>query len=232
MEKEIKIWHISDTHTFHNQLNVPDNIDIVIFSGDCSNPKDVYINEREVREFIDWFKKLNYKYKIFVAGNHDCSIERNFVNRADFIENNIIYLEHESVEIEGLNIFGSPYTPTFGNWAFMKAREKIDRVWQIIPNNVDVLITHGPPKGVLDLSENKNHELEFCGCSALRKHVLDRIKPKLMCFGHIHNFQGILNAGIKQVVGFETIFSNGSCVEDGRFEKGIVNNGNLITITK
>lgn len=229
--REYKIFHVGDTHTFHNELIVPE-VDIMIHSGDATNPKDPYINEREMREFIGWYETVNIEYKIFIAGNHDTSIERKLVVKKDFEKAGIIYLEHESVEIEGLNIFGSPYTPTFGNWAFMKAREKIDRVWQTIPNNVDVLITHGPPKGILDLSENKNHELEFCGCSALRKHVLDRIKPKLMCFGHIHNSQGILNAGTKQVAGFETIFSNGSCVEDGRFEKGIVNNGNLITITK
>lgn len=230
MEKEIKIWHISDTHTFHNQLNIPDNIDIVIFSGDCSNPKDIYINEREVREFIDWFEKLNCKYKIFVAGNHDCSIERNFVHKADFIENNIIYLEHESVEIEGLNIFGSPYTPTFGNWSFMKDRAKLDKYWKMIPENSDIVIVHGPPKTILDLSYSRDGKLEFCGDQALYNNIVNRVKPKLMCFGHIHNYEDIHNAGLKQLSNHPTIFSNGSCVEDGRFEKGIINNGNLITI--
>ena len=231
MKKEIKIFHFGDSHTFHNEIVVPD-VDIIIFSGDCSNPKDVYINEREVREFIDWFGKLNCKYKIFVAGNHDGSIERKFVDRSDFIQNNIIYLEHESVEIEGLNIFGSPYTPTFGNWSFMKDRAKLDNYWKMIPENSDIVIIHGPPKTILDLSYDRDGKLEFCGDQALYNNIVNRVKPKLMCFGHIHNYENIHNAGTKQLSNHPTIFSNGSCVEDGRFDKGIVNNGNLITITK
>ena len=230
--REYKIFHVGDTHTFHNQLIVPE-ADIMIHSGDATNPRDPYINEKEMREFIDWYQTINIEHKFFIAGNHDISIERKLVVKKDFEKAGIIYLEHEFIKVDGLSFFGSPYTPTFGiGWAFNKAREKIDRAWESIPNNIDVLIVHGPPKGILDLSENRNHELEFCGCSALRKHVLYRLQPKLMCFGHIHNFQGILNAGTKQVAGYETIFSNGSCVEDGRFDKGIVNNGNLITITK
>lgn len=229
--RKYSIYHVSDTHSFHNQLVIPE-ADIMIHSGDATNPRDPYTNEKEMREFIDWYQNVNIPIKIFCAGNHDTSVERRLVTKEDFEKAGIIYLEHELVKIDGLSFFGSPFTPTFGNWAFMKAREKLARTWESIPDIVDILIVHGPAKGILDLSENREHELEFCGCNALRKHVLYRVKPKLMCFGHIHNFQGILNAGTKQVVGCETIFSNGSCVEDGRFDKGIVNNGNLITITK
>ena len=75
----MKIWHISDTHTYHRLLEVPTDIDMVIFSGDCSNPRDPYPNEVEVRGFIDWYRSLKIQYKIFVAGNHDTSIENKFV---------------------------------------------------------------------------------------------------------------------------------------------------------
>jgi len=230
--REYKIFHIGDTHTFHNQIVIPPKVDIMIHSGDATNPRDPYTNEKEMREFIDWYETVNIEHKIFIAGNHDTSTERKFVVKKDFEKAGIIYLEHESVEIEGLNIFGSPYTPTFGNWAFMKDRAKLDKYWKMIPDNTDIVIVHGPPKTILDLSYSRDGELEFCGDQALYNNIVNRVRPKLMCFGHIHNYENIHNAGLKQLSNHPTIFSNGSCVEDGRFEKGIVNNGNLITITK
>jgi len=225
----MNIWHISDTHTFHDMLYVPKDIDMVIFSGDSSNPYDPYHNEIEVRAFIDWYSKLPIKHKIFVAGNHDTSIEKGFVKVREFTEKGIIYLENDSVEIEGFKIWGSPCTPRFGNWAFMKAREKIDRLWQHIPDDTDILIVHGPPKGILDHSYSPEHVYERCGCSALRKHVLFRVKPKLMCFGHIHNTKDVINQGILSLSGYETLFSNGSVVEDGKFGR-LSSNGNIITL--
>lgn len=229
MKKTLKIWHISDTHTFHGLLKVPEGIDIVIFSGDCSNSRDPYNNEPEVRNFIYWYSTLDIKYKIFVAGNHDNSIERNLVKEEDFIKSGIIYLENDFVTVEGFKIWGSPYTPTFGNWSFMKAREKINRVWEHIPEDTDILVVHGPPKGILDHSYNREGEYERCGCSALRKQVLNRIKPKLMCFGHIHNNEDIINQGTLILSGYNTIFSNGSVVEDGK-DGRLSSNGNIIEL--
>lgn len=225
----MNIWHISDTHTYHELLTIPEGIDMVIFSGDCSNPRDPYANEPEVRAFIDWYSNLYVKYKIFVAGNHDSSIEKGLVTKKDFEDKGIVYLENEGVEIEGLKIWGSPVTPTFGNWCFMKAREKINRVWEHIPEDTDILIIHGPPKGILDHSYNREGKYERCGCNALRKQVLNRIKPQLMCFGHIHNFEDIINQGTLKLTNYSTIFSNGSVVEDNRFGK-LSSNGNIIEL--
>lgn len=225
----MKIWHISDTHTYHYLLQKPEGIDMVIFSGDCSNPRDPYANEPEVRNFIDWFSKLKAKYKIFIAGNHDSSIEKGLVTRGDFRASGIIYLENEGIEIEGLKIWGSPHTPTFGNWSFMKAREKINRVWEHIPEDTDILVVHGPPKGILDQSYNREGVYERCGCNALKKQVLNRIKPQLMCFGHIHNFEDIINQGTLKLSEYPTLFSNGSVVEDNRFGK-LSSNGNIIEL--
>jgi Icc-related predicted phosphoesterase len=225
----MNIWHISDTHTFHELLTIPDDIDMVIFSGDCSNPMDPYSNEPEVRAFIDWFSKLDIQYKIFVAGNHDSSIEKGFVTGLEFWKKGIYYLENRGIEIEGLKIWGSPYTPTFGQWSFMKSRDKIDRLWQHIPGDTDILIVHGPPKGILDQSYSRDGVYECCGCNALKKHVLYRVKPKLMCFGHIHNHEDIINAGILKLSDYTTQFSNGSVVTDGKFGK-LSSNGNIITL--
>lgn len=224
----IKIWHISDTHTYHGLLDVPKDIDMVIFSGDCSNPKDPYKNRVEVENFIHWYSSLPIKYKIFVPGNHDTSIERNFITKNDFTSKDIIYLENDFVEIEGLKIWGSPITPTFGEWAFMKARHKTHEVWKHIPDDTDIVIIHGPPAGILDLSYNRQNQLESCGDLSLKKRLLD-IKPKLVCFGHIHNCEDVINAGTMKLSIRDTIYSNGSVVTDNKFGK-LTSNGNMFEI--
>ena len=217
------------THTYHNLLEIPKDIDIVIFSGDCSNPRDPYSNELEVRNFIDWFKCLPIKHKIFVAGNHDSSIEKGLVTKKDFTQYNIIYLENEHVVVEGIKIFGSPYTPTFGNWSFMKERHKLDRIWDnAIDNDSDIIVVHGPPKGILDLSYDRDNKLENCGDKSLWNRV-QIVKPKLMLFGHIHDNKDIINAGTRTVRGLDTVFSNGSVVTDGKFGK-LSSNGNILEI--
>lgn len=225
----MKIWHISDTHTFHELLQIPEGIDMVIHSGDCSNPRDPYNNEPEVRGFIDWFSSLDIKYKVYVAGNHDTSIEKGLVTKADFNDRGIHYLENETIEIEGIKIFGSPHTPTFGQWAFMKARHKLDRIWQsAIEDGTHIIVVHGPPKGMLDLSYDRNGKLEFCGCKSLMNKVKE-VEPKLMLFGHIHNCDDIINAGTRTMPGLDTIFSNGSVVTDGKFGK-LSSNGNIFKL--
>ena len=225
-------WHISDSHGYHGFLNVPDNIDMVIFSGDCSNPRDPYTNEKEVRNFITWFDSLPIKHKIFVAGNHDTSIEKGLITKDNFEQCGIHYLENETIEIEGLKIFGSPLSPTFGNgWAFNKDRDKLERIWMnIIDDDVDIVVTHTPPKGILDLAEKMDGTLEFCGCKSLTNRIRE-INPKLHCFGHIHNNGDIINRGSRELDDLDTLFSNGSIVTDRKF--GVLNyhgNGNIIEI--
>jgi Icc-related predicted phosphoesterase len=208
---------------------VPYDIDMIIHSGDCSNPRDPYNNEPEVRDFIDWFKMIPVKYKIYVAGNHDTSIEKKFVTKKDFENAGVIYLENESVEIEGIKFFGSPHTPQFGQWAFMKDRVKLERFWRMaIPEDTDVIITHGPPRGVLDKSYDKNHNMESCGDKSLLNRILE-VQPAYCLFGHIHNCKDIINAGITKLSTCDAWFSNGSVVTDGKFGK-LTSNGNIIEI--
>jgi Icc-related predicted phosphoesterase len=227
----IKILHISDTHGFHKDLpeRVFDNIDVVIHSGDCSNWRDPARNLNEVHDFAEWYMTVPVKHKIYVAGNHDTSIERRMFKQVNFEDRGIVYLEHDSVIIDGVKIFGSPYTPTFGEWAFMKSRETINRVWETMPTDIDVLVTHGPAKGVRDLSEEFNGELKQCGDSALMKWIF-MYKPKAHLFGHIHDMKGINNQGLSKYSKSPTKFSNAACVTDGRFDLGLTSHGNIITI--
>jgi Icc-related predicted phosphoesterase len=225
----MKIWHISDTHTFHKLLEIPEGIDMVIHSGDCSNPRDPYNNEPEVRGFIDWFSSLDIKYKVYVAGNHDTSIEKGLVTKADFNDHGIVYLENETYEIEGIKIFGSPHIPMFGNWAFMKARHKLDRIWRkAIEDGTHIIVVHGPPRGMLDLSYDRGGRMEYCGDKSLMNKVKE-VEPKLMLFGHIHNCDDIINAGTRTIPGLDTIFSNGSVVTDRKFGK-LSSNGNMFEL--
>lgn len=225
----MKIYHISDTHSYHKLLQVPENVDMIIFSGDESNYFDVYKNEVECKSFMYWFGNLPIKYRIMIGGNHSAWISKHTREFRKLCEiYNVIYLENEGVEIEGLKIWGSPFSPTFGNWYFMKSRDKMHKLWSNIPEDTDILITHTPPKGCLDLSYDRAGKLEFCGCNNLLKHVF-RVKPKLHLYGHIHTCEGVLNAGQMKLANLDTIFSNGSVVTDGKFGK-LSSNGNIFEL--
>ena len=229
----MKILHISDTHGFHSRF--PDekfkDIDVVIHSGDCSNYKDTYRNAIEVADFIEWYKNVPVKYKIYVAGNHDTSIERKRITKKDFEVNGIIYLENSFVNINGVKFYGTPITPTFNEWAFMKARDKTHQVWEAIPEDTGVLIVHGPPKGIRDLSYDKDGNLEFCGDYSLLKRCISLQNTlKFVCFGHIHNMDGVYNQGISTFSMTQTVFSNGACVDDGRFDRGLTSFGNILEL--
>ena len=189
---------ISDTHGLHNQLKLKGG-DILIHAGDVTARG----TEEEVVLFLKWFEAQPYNYKIFIAGNHDWFFER---ESAEYIEtlfpNDVIYLNDSGVCIDGFNIWGSPIQPTFFNWAFNRERGlEIDSHWQLIPKNTDILITHGPPFGILD----KTTRGEAVGCEMLlQKNNL--IKPKLHVFGHIHEGYGLLEKG-------NTIFINASVLD-------------------
>jgi len=224
----IKILHFGDTHGNHRKLEVPEDIDIAIFSGDAGTYRDAYMNEPIVRDFIDWYYGLDIPHKIMIAGNHDSAIESNLITKGDISRRNIIYLENEDVTIKGIKIWGSPYTPSFNNWSFNKARHKLHEIWDHIPKDTDILVTHGPPKGVLDLTENRDGSLEMCGCANLFRQVYQRVKPKYHLFGHIHNRYNAEyhNTGLLKIANCDTIFSNGSVCKDGQMSKTF-NNGNI-----
>ena len=224
----MKIWHISDTHSLHGQLQVPVGIDIVVHSGDASNYLDPSRNESELRAFIDWFATLPIPVQVFGPGNHDTSLEKGLITR-DLVEHRKIHLLiNEEKTIEGLRFWGSPFTPRYGNWSYMKDRGTINRLWDLIPDGLDVLITHGPPYGVLDATYNHHNKVELVGCSALRKRVA-KVPPRFMLFGHVHSTDDIRNAGTRTVGGLPTVFSNGSCCDDGRMA-AVTSRGNILEV--
>ncbi len=166
------ILHLSDTHSKHHELRNLPPADIIIHSGDISFAG----SENEVMDFIEWFGALPYKYKIFIAGNHDDCL---FQAKIDGLPQNCFYLCNSGVTIEGVKFYGVPM--------FMEdaMSGEYDRNIQKIPVDIDVLITHQPPFGILDNSANINY-----GDSNLLQMVLKN-KPKYHLFGHIHGAYGI-----------------------------------------
>ena len=192
----MKIIAISDTHGQHHALKQLPAGDMLIHAGDISrNGK-----ENQVLDFLYWFAKQDYQYKIFIAGNHDFFFEREDASYIQqLIPEDILYLNDSGIEIEGLNIWGSPVQPWFYDWAFNRARgADIQQHWDLIPAQTDLLITHGPPMGILDATVRREH----VGCAELMQTV-EKIKPQAHVFGHIHEAYG------RQQVN-ETTFINAS----------------------
>lgn len=195
----MKMIAISDTHGQHRELDIPDG-DVIIHSGDVSGMGI----KAEIESFIDWFGSLPHKYKIFIAGNHDFYFEHKDAEK--IIPKNIIYLNDTSVNIEGINIHGSPIQPWFYDWAFNRERgREIKKHWDLIPKNTDILITHGPPRYVLDMTRNG----DCPGCDDLLAKVIE-IGPKYHIFGHIHE-------GYGQVSNQKTNFINASVLNENYF---------------
>ena len=176
---------ISDTHGIHHDLKLKQG-EILIHTGDITE----YGTDDEVIDFLRWFAKQPFEYKIFIAGNHDIFLEDCSATKLKkIIPDGIIYLQNSAVEIKGLNIYGSPVTPYFLGMAFNKRRgNDIRKVWNKIPEKTDILITHGPPFELLD---NQN------GCEELINRI-ESVRPKLHVYGHIHEHHG-------------TVEQNGTC---------------------
>ena len=180
-----KIVCLSDTHNAHDEIVVPDG-DILLHAGDATNRGTL----EEIHAFARWFERLPHKHKVLIAGNHDWFFEDAPAETIKYVLPKTLYLQDSFVEIDGLKIYGSPWQPRFYDWAFNLNRgAEIAQKWQLIPDDTDVLITHGPPFGVLDLAPRGSLPDENTGCEELIK-VVTRIKPKLHVFGHIHHSYG------------------------------------------
>lgn len=180
----MKVVAISDTHGFHDKMVHPiPEADLLIHSGDFTT----YGHSKEVKKFNAWLSSLPCRHKVVIAGNHDRCCECRTPQAVQALLTNARYLQDSAVTIDGIKIYGSPYTPTFFDWAFMLDRgpDLADK-WQQIPDDTDILVTHGPPMGKLDWSiYGKQH----VGCEALRDRI-EAVKPKFHVFGHIHYDHG------------------------------------------
>lgn len=204
----IRVVSISDTHGQHRLIKDLQDGDILIHAGDFTNTGEEY----QLRDFMEWFSQQPHKHKILIAGNHDVTLHEAYY---DEIGGNrfhrqkrqdsamcralmhaypgISYLEDSGINTEiapsiTVNIWGSPWQPEFEDWAFnLPERPQLLEKWRLIPNNIDILITHGPPHGMGDWCQSGVR----AGCSDLMAEINNRIKPRLHIFGHIHESYGV-----------------------------------------
>jgi Icc-related predicted phosphoesterase len=184
---------ISDTHGKHNEItqDLPGG-DLLLHAGDISSMG----YQHEVQQFCKWFNNVeNYNHKIFIAGNHDWGFENNVEKIMEIVNSykTVDYIQDETIQVNNgdkmVNIYGSPWQPEFYNWAFNLPKNGVELAakWDAIPDNTDILITHGPAFGVLDTVAGKMWD--NLGCQLLTNKIKS-IKPKIHVCGHIHSGYG------------------------------------------
>lgn len=188
----MRIVCLSDTHHLFSPLSVPEG-DLLLHAGDLTEQG----RPEELIAVAAWLRQLPHRHKVVIAGNHDRGLER---PQGRDLLSGLTYLQDQSVTLDGLRLYGSPWTPEFGTgWAFQAQRgSDCARRWANIPDSVDILLTHGPPAGRGD----RTIQNVSAGCQQLRERV-DQIRPLLHLFGHIHEAYGIERHG-------ETWFANAS----------------------
>jgi Icc-related predicted phosphoesterase len=220
----MKIVTISDTHDKHDEIEIPDG-DLLLFAGDCTRRGSF----NEVKDFVEWYGKHPHAYKIMVAGNHDFGFQNNPSKFEQLcIDNNIIYLNNTNVIVMGIKIHGSPSTPAFCDWAFNRSRTieesmskhsqllghyYIGNDWDKIPEDTDILITHGPAYGILD----RTYRGDLTGCECLLKHIIDKTNIKMHVFGHIHESRGVIVKNTTTFVNTSSLNSRYLPQKDGTF---------------
>lgn len=186
----LKIVMISDTHQLHEQVVIPAG-DVLVHCGDFTNKG----TDGALTKFLEWLSSQPHEHKVFIAGNHELGLDKgpNRIKKQELIQNfisqksNMFYLENSECTINGVKFYGSPVTPWFYDWAWNVARGiAIAGVWDKIPEDTQVLITHGPPYGILDLVDNAFGRDAHQGCSELRERIKALPSLKLHTFGHLH----------------------------------------------
>jgi 3',5'-cyclic AMP phosphodiesterase CpdA len=188
----IKLTLFSDTHSKHKWIptdHLPGG-DILLHTGDISSMG----YEHELLNFLNWFNEIpSYFYKVFIAGNHDWIFQKqpDYVKRVMENYPNITYLQDDFVYFAewGLKIYGSPWQPEFYNWAFNLPRngKELEEVWNKIPDDTDILLTHGPAHGFVDKVIGRYENL---GCEKLAERIRI-VQPTLHVCGHIHSGNGV-----------------------------------------
>jgi Icc-related predicted phosphoesterase len=207
---------ISDTHNQHESIQVPDG-DVIVHCGDFSNHGSL----EETARFARWFSSLPHRHKILVPGNHDMIMDRGYYKAywndwshvkqstdeafALFEDKGVHVLVDESVTLGGVKVYGCPQVVCYASWqtAFNSPPDKISPYWKNIPDDVDVLLTHSPPAGILD----REPFGESAGCPLLLEAMQKRLKPAYHVFGHIHSDWGAKRVG-------DTCFVNAASVTD------------------
>ena len=183
----MRILHLSDTHGCHHWLRDLPEAEVVVHSGDFT----MNGSEEEAIDFINWFCDLPYAHKVFICGNHDGCL---FGATISGLDSTVYYLCNSGVSIDGVRFYG---VPMFMEDCISGGQSQL---YAQIPKDIDVLITHQPPYGILDFDDGINYGSEELLDS------LVRVNPRLHLFGHIHKQHGTTTNGI-------ITFSNGAVMD-------------------
>lgn len=182
-----KIVAISDLHG--NLIDIDKEGDILIISGDICPSFDHSLTFQKKwieSSFRAWVESLynNFNSIVFIAGNHDFIFQAGI--KIDWNER-VQYICDEMLDVDGISIYGTPWTSIFHDWAFMLDDDQLDGKFEMIPENLDILVTHGPAYGMSDtVLQYSSRSKEKLGSRSLKKHIL-RAKPRCHIFGHIHS---------------------------------------------
>ncbi len=192
----MRLVFISDTHTLHEKLTIPE-CDILVHSGDWSFQG----HEHETVEFAKWLDKQPAKRIVLTSANHEKFFETMLPESRKWVTDHcprVDLLIHEAIEIDGLKFFASPYSPTFGmGWAWNADRTIVESahsgkpfigdLWKDIPEDTQILVTHGPGMGILDtVTDRRTGKEVHVGCQELTNRIKDLTSLKAHVFGHIH----------------------------------------------
>lgn len=197
----MRIVCVSDTHLQHRGVlrQLPYG-DVLIHAGDGT----LNGSRRELEVFSDWLKAQPHPFKIFVPGNHDLGFEDDLPAASALMGAGVRVLIDEGVTHQGVKFYGTPYQPEFMGWGFNLPRgPALRRKWALIPDDTQVLITHTPPLGVLDLVPAGEH----VGCADMAQALTRLEKLRLHVFGHIHHSYGVAKPG-------RTMFFNASTCDE------------------
>lgn len=181
---------ISDTHAMHREIEVPPG-DLLIHAGDFTMNS---MSAERLIDFNDWLGEMPHAFRVVIPGNHDAVVE--VQSRCQLISNATLLINH-GIEVMGLKIWGSPTTPLLGEAFGVASDEDRAKLYSRIPSDTDILVTHGPPYGILDKAVGSEHH---AGCKQLLVAVR-RIKPMIHVFGHVHGGYGTFSSS-------DTLFVN------------------------
>lgn len=229
-ERDLNVVFISDTHGLHEKLKLPDDIDLLVHAGDFT---ETGLQKSEYAAFAEWFAEQKAKHKIVISGNRDVFMDPEKAEkcskgaisskdaisfRNDFLKTfesaGVKYLEDSGTTIEGLKIYGTPWTRKHSDNGFQIDEEQLQKKFANIPSNLDILISHSPPYGILD-ADAKNKK---CGSPSLTK-IVSETKPRIHVFGHIHDGYGTSD----EVKLDETYFINAAMQRSSREKTREVN---------
>lgn len=185
----MKILAISDLHGQIDVLDTVPECDVLIIAGDSFpyEQHDLAFQERWAKQ--DFAEKLHSleqraKHIIGIGGNHDYALQdHRIANKLPWT-----YLKDSEVTIEGVKFYGTPWVPNLPRWAFHASDTAMYHCYGAIPEDTDVVISHGPPFGIADLSSERFGK-QRCGHPAVNE-MLDRVRPQLFVCGHIHESHG------------------------------------------